>query len=321
MKNSQFPTCPVEPGFSHVLFDLVAERYAIWGPVVGTDGISRIQPIKRHPELPTPKLTTIPVKKLLLPPREKVWVYADGRYQRDLPEAPIAVFGLALCDLQAVKYLDLVFAEDAHYRRRRDNTLLIGGLCRVQDGCRCRPEGMAPAGDLFMDEQRLWVLSDRGRAIVDDLGLMQSSVPAMLPWPVVTDDPQAVMTEEMFAASTKADIWRDEGRRCLSCGACSAVCPTCYCFDLVDCVDSFDRVTRLRTWDNCFFASHGAVAGGFDFRPDRTARLRFRMEHKRLGFGGLRGVDSCVGCGRCRNACPVDIDLDQIVNQLSGKGA
>jgi len=62
------------------------------------------------------------------------------------------------------------------------------------------------------------------------------------------------------------------------------------------------------------------VAGGFDFRAGRAARLRFRMEHKRLGFGELRGMDACVGCGRCRNVCPVDIDLDRIAAQLVTEG-
>jgi ferredoxin len=98
------------------------------------------------------------------------------------------------------------------------------------------------------------------------------------------------------------------------------VCPTCYCFDLLDVAAVNGSVSRQRAWDNCFFAEHGKVAGGFDFRADRAERLRFRMEHKRLGFGELSGMDSCVGCGRCRDICPVDIDLDRIIEQFVAEG-
>jgi ferredoxin len=94
------------------------------------------------------------------------------------------------------------------------------------------------------------------------------------------------------------------------------VCPTCYCFDLVDVAGLAAPVCRIRVWDNCFFAEHGQVAGGFDFRAGRAERLRFRVEHKRLGFGDLSGQDSCVGCGRCRTVCPADIDLDRIIERL-----
>jgi ferredoxin len=78
-------------------------------------------------------------------------------------------------------------------------------------------------------------------------------------------------------------------------------------------------VTRGRRWDNCFFAEHAKVAGGHDFRPERANRLQFRLEHKFFGFGTLHMQNGCVGCGRCRKVCPVDIDLDQIAAKLGGE--
>ena len=124
--------------------------------------------------------------------------------------------------------------------------------------------------------------------------------------------------EPRFAASRHWPIWKEEGTRCLSCGACSAVCPTCYCYDVVDSAGLDGGVTRWREWVNCFFRDHALVAGGHNFRPDRAERLRFRCEHKYLGFGEMRGESSCVGCGRCAAACPVDIDLSALLNRLSG---
>ena len=124
--------------------------------------------------------------------------------------------------------------------------------------------------------------------------------------------------ESRFAASLHRPIWKEEGERCLSCGACSAVCPTCYCYDVVDEAGLDGSVARRREWDNCFFRDHALVAGGHNFRPDRASRLRFRFEHKYLGFGELRGEASCVGCGRCTSACPVAIDLAAVLARLSG---
>jgi ferredoxin len=124
------------------------------------------------------------------------------------------------------------------------------------------------------------------------------------------------VSEAQFLASAGASLWNEEAARCLACGACSAVCPTCSCFEVLDDAGLDDTVIRRRVWDNCFFPDHARVAGGYDFRAGRAARLRFRFEHKRVGFGAMRGMASCVGCGRCRLACPVGIDLEPIAAKL-----
>lgn len=137
-----------------------------------------------------------------------------------------------------------------------------------------------------------------------------------LPWPEGMQENRPEMSEERYHEAANPEFWTAEAKRCLSCGACSAVCPTCYCFDLVDKATLDGSVTRNRNWDNCLFAEHGKVAGGYDFRSGRANRLRFRMEHKFFSFGELRGQNACVGCGRCRKVCPVDIDLDQIASKI-----
>jgi ferredoxin len=227
----------------------------------------------------------------------------------------MAMVGLPLCDLQALWYLDQVFVDDAHYRERRSRLFVAGALCEPGPECRCDAALMPVAGDLVIGPDHVWALSASGTELLTKLGChMQDKSP--LPWPGDPADKRSTFTAEEFRAHRHAGVWAAEGDRCLSCGACSAVCPTCYCFDLLDVAEVDGSVKRQRLWDNCFFADHGRVAGGFDFRAGRAERLRFRMEHKRLGFGELHGVDSCVGCGRCRNICPVEIDLDRIAEQF-----
>jgi sulfhydrogenase subunit beta (sulfur reductase) len=118
----------------------------------------------------------------------------------------------------------------------------------------------------------------------------------------------------------QSQVWNDLGERCLSCGACSHVCPTCYCFDVQDDVDLGARSgRRLRVWDSCLFRTHALVAGGENFRATRDSRVKFRYYHKQRGFVAEYGRPSCVGCGRCTVACPAGIDIVTVIRMLAGE--
>ncbi len=300
------------------LADAITDFSAL-APRVDADGLCRLQPHPAGslPELARPSL--VPLKKVFLPHREQLWSYRSGQFAA--PEAPqaIAIVGVPLCDLQALWYLDQVFAEDPAYQNRRARSLVVGMPCEPMPECRCRRELMPLAGDLFLDRQRAWALSPAGEALLQSCAEKESAE-APLPWPTPETGQRPELTEEHYRSAADNEIWAHTAQACLSCGACSVVCPTCYCFDMLDESSADGTVMRRRLWDNCFFAEHARVAGGHDFRSGRAARLRFRMEHKFFGFGTLQGQNACVGCGRCRKACPVDIDLDQIAAQLGGEG-
>lgn len=320
MVNSVFTSFPLQKALLENLLAAMSERRTLWGPTKETDDLWRLRPMDkaRWPSLAIP--TFIPVKKLLLPHHEEIWTWRNGVFcSASEPEA-CAVLGVPLCDLQAVWYLDQVFADDASYRTRRGQVLLVGMLCEPGPECRCDRQLMPVAGDLFVSRQRIWALSPAGTALLQ-AGNCQVSEDLPLPWPDGTAAQRPAIKEECYRSAADAAVWTEEAQRCLSCGACSAVCPTCYCFDMLDDADLEGSITRRRTWDNCFFAEHGKVAGGHDFRRGRAHRLRFRMEHKFFGFGALHLQNSCVGCGRCRKACPVDIDLDRIAERLAVEAA
>jgi sulfhydrogenase subunit beta (sulfur reductase) len=311
-----FPCITLPPDRAAALFTRLADERQLWGPQCGADGLWRLQPLDRPPCEAVAQVPFLPLKKLLLPAVEPLWQWSAAGYAE--PPAPPALLltGVALCDLQGLAYLDRAFADDELYRARRARLLVIGSPCVPSDTCACQADGLPPGGDLFWNGDCLWGLSPAGSAIV--AGAAQTPMQAVaLPGPL-SGQGMAAVSEDTFLASAGTPLWDEAAARCLACGACSAVCPTCTCFEVLDEARLDGTVTRQRVWDNCFFPDHARVAGNFDFRPGRGARLRFRFEHKRLGFGALRGLASCVGCGRCRQACPVGIDLEPIARRLCG---
>jgi ferredoxin len=311
---------PVSAGLGDRIFSQLTRTCQVFGPVTGSDGVVRLTPLGAWPALQESGLPRVPLKKYLLPPKDLLWEEQDGTVQPPPVSAPVAVLGVAPCDLAAVAYLDQVFAEDLLYRRRRDTLFLAGQACVPGPDCFCPPWSVPPAFDLFLAPGQIWAGSARGaellrqvtaREVLQDLPEPEGLGPA-------TGPPVPKNLENLLRTGRDRPLWQEVGRRCLSCGACSVVCPTCYCYDVVDTVAAAGRASRTREWDNCFFQSHALVAGGHNFRPDRGSRLRFRLEHKFLGFGSLRGQSSCVGCGRCKKACPVGIDVSEVLSSLLG---
>lgn len=299
----------------------------VHGPKLTDDGVTVFGRITTHSELILDYCRTLlPPKKYLLPPKETILAYSPESGYRE-PAATvknIILFGVHTCDLAGIAYLDRVFLDvtpDPLYRGRREALMLIGYSCDPDEFCFC--------GDLSADHPALFDIfmhrtdagfcldpgSSRGYEIMAGLSRLfkKTERPATTTRgcsPIKNAIKRAVEARETFEESP---LWDDFAARCLSCGACSLCCPTCYCFDVRE-YGELDGETaeRVREWDNCLFKAHGEVAGGYNFRKTRRERFRYRFQHKYLGFGPLRGVISCVGCGRCREVCPVGIDLMEL---------
>jgi sulfhydrogenase subunit beta (sulfur reductase) len=125
---------------------------------------------------------------------------------------------------------------------------------------------------------------------------------------------------EILEMEYHSKVWDEFGSKCLSCGSCSMVCPTCYCFDIGDEVELGSRAgRRVRSWDSCLLKTHALVAGGENFRGARSSRVKFRFYHKQRGFVAEYGRPSCVGCGRCVAVCPAQINIITVIETIRGE--
>jgi sulfhydrogenase subunit beta (sulfur reductase) len=130
-----------------------------------------------------------------------------------------------------------------------------------------------------------------------------------------------VLPQESWPARFADRYWELLAERCIGCRVCAYVCPTCRCFDVRDEVarrrTGYAQYERLRCWDSCTGANYRVVAGGHNPRATKGQRLRNRFFCKFYYLPEDYGATGCVGCGRCIEACPVNIDIVEMLNDVS----
>lgn len=287
--------------------------------------------------------TLLPPKKLFFPPEEQMMRFrvADNEVVDDeVYAAPRVIFGLHPCDINALMLMDNVFLgeyEDPYYKARRESTMLIGVSCTPTDQCFCNAWGTDEVHwgfDIFLtdlgDRYFISVRSVKGAELLDEFVLTrdadESDTVAFQQHTrnfknSFTDDLDTSQLPLLLDAKFDDPLWDRLGERCLSCGACSMVCPTCYCFDVTDRLEADGKTgTRVRTWDSCQFTQFAEVAHGQNFRESRASRVKYRYYHKQWGYLSKFERVLCVGCGRCARACLAGISPREVVTALETGG-
>lgn len=331
----------------------VAEKIKVWVPVESGNGRGGVhfKPYLAGMSLVLGRRSTMPPKGVLLPQVEPLLHFAYRKSPEDPsrvqvtvsepePTGPALVFGARPCDVRGFLVFDRSFTMgsfvDAYYRRRRESTLFATLLCREADSaCFCSSVGSGPA-DMEGSDIRLTPLGEgylaealtgRAQMVVDLLGDDATEVQIieaeklqgeMAQQRVGDLDPEGSMSAFLDRFEDKM-FWKDVAGRCLSCGVCTYLCPTCYCFTITDEMKGLQG-ERLRSWDSCMFFNYTAEASGHNPRPSRFKRYRNRVGHKFSYFPEkYDGMIGCCGCGRCIRSCPVSMDIRRVVKQLKEK--
>lgn len=245
----------------------------------------------------------------------------------------LAFLGVRACELAALRIQERAMRAgpvgDPDHVARREAALVVAVECMTaQSTCFCTSMGTGP--EVVPDTGADLILSE-----LDDGFIVRSGSPAgeaivgLLDLPLATSDQARLATDQVAAVRTaigdpvatdglperlRAALdhprWADVAERCLACANCTLVCPTCFCTSVVVASDLDGREARTeRSWDSCFSAGFGRVAGDASFRPKVKDRYRQWLTHKFSTWWDQFGSSGCVGCGRCIAWCPVGIDV------------
>lgn len=312
------------------LIKKIGEEYRLFAPQkIGDDFV--IAELK-NPRAwqPNRQQSLFSFKKFFIPECEVLTEYEKTKQKETKDEEKTSLIGLNLLDLKYVLLYDLVFANDNNYQQRRQNIFILAhnqvpppeeNFTRKEFG---EKDLMDFSYDIFLilDEDnptnaKFVAGSKKGKEILkqcnlehQDLAWREAHPPQQL-----GDVPAKIQRKLLFPHNEKP--WEELNERCIRCGKCTIVCPTCFCFRLDDKPALKNGGgARQRCWDSCFFDEFHEIAGGHDFNPEIKNRIHFWYYHKFVRIPKEFNMTGCVGCKRCHRVCPAGIDIQEIIKGI-----
>jgi len=287
-------------------------------------------------------LTRVPLKEFFLPKTECLLKYErteDGGIKMTEPAPDTkerVVFGARPCDAASLPIMDKVFTwdyNDSQYLARRANTTIVTFACEAPlPSCHCESVGLSPAAKdgsdvifypLGKDRYAVEHLSEKGEKLIalwgaklKDAADADSKAAAESVAKLTAKQTDAESARKKLKDRFTSPAWAELTMKCLGCGACAYLCPTCHCFDIID-EKQGDGGKRCRNWDACAFSTFTLHGSGHNPRAEQWHRYRQRVMHKFDYYPEKFGPVACVGCGRCISACPVGMDIFEILEKVT----
>ena len=332
------------------LVGLLMARYRVAAPVAVGD-YHQFQILTQPEQLDlTYRNTRLSPKDLFHPQSEKLFRFSTAADDPDAnilkeverDQGPRLVFGIRPCDARALRLVDVNFdtadCHDPWWVERRRNTLLVGLGCTAPCAtCFCSAVGSGPFDpfglDLVLTEladgYAVAAASERGEALLADLDLLSAldqdraaaaaEVQKTAAGTVARPFDPTPLGDKAMTELFQSPFWEEVAFSCINCGTCTFLCPTCWCFDIQDEVQK-DAGVRLRNWDSCMFPLFTLHGSGHNPRQQKPQRVRQRFMHKFKYYIDKYGDGpACVGCGRCVQFCPVNIDIRQVVALMTAR--
>lgn len=323
-------------GFGQVIRRL-GETYRLWAPVLkrgegrftDTD-VVRYDFVDSVDQIELGQRSDYSFKELLTPLSQTLFYYTEDQVMVPKADARDVIAFVRACDLCALKRLDQMYLHngartDWYYDRIRDHVhfALLGCEHEFED-CFCVSMGsnVAPEGSYEFSVD----VDDEGRVLCDvpgkdfqpafaEVALEEKPV---APAHVDSNETQVNVPAEVPNEVYSAPLWNDYSARCIECGRCNFVCPTCTCYTMQDVfyTDNGRVGERRRVAASCMVDGYTNVAGGGQYRRTAGERMRFKVLHKVYDFRRRFGYDMCVGCGRCTTVCPEYINFAVAINRL-----
>ena len=271
------------------------------------------------------------VKKYFFPRHEVLYSFVRRGNDVELTSAPEfstpqLILGCRPCEAASLPILDPVFAwdyQDRFYQARREQSVVVSIACSESDAdCFCSSVGGSPentdGADAILYELadgtfEVRTVTDKGAALFEGQTSEGKEIGKACDAPQKRFDADKLRV--WLDAHFDDPFWAQETRSCVGCGACTAVCPTCHCFDIVD-EGSFRQGTRVKNWDFCQSALFTLHASGHNPRADQAARQRQRITHKFSIYPEKFGRVLCTGCGNCSRYCAAALGVLSLLERL-----
>ncbi len=316
-------------------FESLSDSYKMMAPIrqpykgtmSDTDAI-RYEEIIRFDQIEFNEKAQFSAKEIIQPITQVLFYFTEEEYKIPAAEEKKILVFLRACDIHAMDRVDQIYLDngpvDPYYKQIRDRVefALIGCEHSFRN-CFCVSMGTNKANGYALGIKPMGnevCLEIKSNALAEVISVQENKT-FEFEMDVVTENKIKVETPVNLDGQAIADheLFREYDSRCVACGKCNFVCPTCTCFSMQDIFykDNANTGERRRVWSSCHVDGYTDMAGGHAFRKKYGERMRFKTLHKVHDYNKRFGKHMCIGCGRCDDACPSYISFSNCVNKIS----